>query len=84
MSERVTLEVSESVLQRAKEAAQRTGRPLEAVLADWLERGAAGEDVSPWLPRGAYPVFSPYGNEAAAQVLLDVLKAAEAEAHGTE
>jgi hypothetical protein len=73
MAEKVTLELSEVVTQRARETAQRTGRSFEAVLAEWLERGAEGER----LAHGAeYPIFTPFGNEAAAQTLLEVLNAA--------
>jgi hypothetical protein len=74
----VTLELSEEVTRRARDAARRTGRHLEAVLAEWLERGAASEDTSPLVEGTDYPIFTPYRNEAAAQVLLDALGAAEA------
>ena len=74
----VTLELPEEVTRRAEEKARRTGRPLESVLTEWIERGAAGEDVAPLVPGTEYPIVTPYGNEAAARVLLDALKAADA------
>lgn len=83
MSKLVTLDVSEEIARRAREAARRTGRPFEDVLADWLERGASDdrrvESVTgvPQEDRGGYPVFTPYGNEAAAEVLLEALRASE-------
>ena len=79
MSEIVTLELSEEVAERAREAARRTGRPLEEVLKEWLTRAAQSEDSGELPPNIEYPVFTPYGNEAAAQVLFDVLKAAESQ-----
>lgn len=84
MPEVVTVEVSEDVARRARETAQRTGRQIEAVLAEWLERGAASEDVSPIQAAVAYGVHTPYGNEAAARVLLDVLRAADRASTGTD
>jgi hypothetical protein len=69
MAETITLEIPEEVAARAREAAERSGRALEAVLTAWLERGAE-QDVSVWLTPGAeYPIYTPYGNEAAAQVV---------------
>ena len=69
MSETVTLGIPEAVAARARAAAERSGQPLEAVLTAWLERGAE-QDVSVWLTPGAeYPIYTPYGNEAAAQVV---------------
>jgi len=54
MAESITLEIPEEVAARAREAAERSGRALEAVLTEWLERGAeaeptAGEDELPDL-----------------------------------
>lgn len=48
MSEIVTLELPDTFIQRAKAAAQQTGRPLEEVLVEWLERGAAASDDAAW------------------------------------
>jgi hypothetical protein len=78
MSKTITLELPESLAERAKEAAQRTNRPLETVLTEWMERGAASESIAPLIPGAEYPVYTPYGNEAAAKVLYEALKAAEA------
>ena len=84
MPELVTLELSEDVVQRARQTADRTGRAVEGVLAEWVERGAVAlaeipGGVAGTPAQGAYPVFTPYHNEPAAQVLLDALRAAEAE-----
>jgi hypothetical protein len=68
----VTLELPDAVVDRAWEAARRTGRSLEAVLADWLGQAAALDEVG-FQSGATYPVITPYGNEAAAQALLDAL-----------
>lgn len=72
MSESITLELPEEIAERARETAARTGRSLEVVLTYWLERGAAAETVAPLVPNVEYPIFTPFGNEAAAQILFDV------------
>jgi hypothetical protein len=40
MSQTVTLELSDEVIARAREAAQYANRRLEDVLSEWLERGS--------------------------------------------
>jgi hypothetical protein len=73
----VTLELSPEVEERAKVVARHTGRALETVLTEWLERGAE-LDVTNWLnPNTEYPLYTLYGNEATAHSLLEFLKAAE-------
>jgi hypothetical protein len=71
MGERVTLELPENIARRAKETAQQTGQSLEGVLTAWLERGA--DAVPTLLPGAEYPIFTPYGNEDAAEALLRAL-----------
>jgi hypothetical protein len=73
MTETVTLELPEEVANRAREAATRLNRPLEAVLTEWIERAAQSEDTTLLLSSAEYPIYTPYGNEAAAQVLWDTL-----------
>jgi hypothetical protein len=46
MAETITLEIPEEVAARAREAAERSGRALEAVLTAWLERAAAAEPTA--------------------------------------
>ena len=78
MAQTVTLELSDDVARRAREAARRTGRRLEDVLAEWIGRAAASEETMLLMPDSAYPIYTPYGNEAAAQELLDALTSSEA------
>jgi len=75
MTERVTLELSESILQRARETAQQTKRPLETVLAEWLERAAELVDIYPLDTNTTYHIYTPFGAEATAQSMLDMLRA---------
>jgi hypothetical protein len=77
MTERITLEVSDGTVRRAKEAAQQTNRPLEVVLADWLEQASATADISPLDPHITYRIDTPFGAEATAQSLLEMLRAAD-------
>lgn len=81
MAESIMLELPDEVAHHAREAARRTGRRMEDVLADWISRGAASDDSTLLVPDAAYPIYTPYGNEAAAQVLLDALKAEGNGAH---
>ena len=74
MAEKVMLELPVEVAQRAHTAANRTGRAFEQVLTDWIARGAERDVESLIVPGLEYPIYTPFGNEAAAQVLLDTLK----------
>jgi hypothetical protein len=78
MVEKVTLELPEEVVQRAHATASRTGRAVEQVLTEWIARGAERDVESLIVPNVEYPLYTPFGNEAAAQVLLDTLKAHQA------
>jgi hypothetical protein len=78
MAEAVTLVLPDEVARQARETARRTGRPLEEVLTDWIRRGAASDDTTSLAPGVEYPLYTPYGNEAAAQELLDALHTASA------
>jgi hypothetical protein len=77
MAIRITLELPDEVARVAGEAARRAGLPLETVLTDWLDQMATHHPRPPRQERVVYPILTPYGNEDAAQVLLDVLAAAE-------
>jgi hypothetical protein len=78
MPETVTLELSDDVARRAREAAHRTGRQLEEVLTEWIGHAAASEETMLLMPGSSYPIYTPYGNEAAAQELLDALTSSAA------
>jgi hypothetical protein len=82
MAEHVTLELSDTTVQRAREAARQTNRPLETVLAEWLERVSASVDIFPLDPNATYHIDTLFGSEATAQSLLEMLQA-ENDANGT-
>ncbi|MGH2410597.1 MAG: hypothetical protein ACRDGS_09540 [Chloroflexota bacterium] len=77
MAEAVTLALPEEIARQAREVAQRTGRQMADVLTEWLTRGAVSEGTLLLMPGVAYPIYTPYGNESAAQGLLDALHAEE-------
>ena len=74
MSEKIILELPEEVARRAHETSERTGRSLESILIDWLEQSAAQADIYPLHSDTEYTLYTPYGNETAAQVLMDFLE----------
>jgi hypothetical protein len=75
MTEKVVLELPEAIVEKAREESERTGNSFEGVLIDWLERSAANADVYPFVAGAEYTIETPYGNESAAQTLLDFLNA---------
>ena len=75
MVEKVTLQLPEKVIERAHVAANRTGRAIEQVLTEWVARGAERDVESLIVPDAEYPIYTPFGNEAAVQVLLDTFRA---------
>jgi hypothetical protein len=77
MAEPVTLELPEEIVRQAREVARRTGRHMADVLTDWLKRGAVRDGSILTTSDTAYPIYTPYGNEALAQGLLDALHAEE-------
>ena len=74
MSEKVVLELTDTISQRAHEISQKTGQPLETILLDWLERSAASADIYPLIADSEYQIETPYGNEDAAKTLMDFLE----------
>jgi hypothetical protein len=75
MTERITLEVSDRMVRRARTVSQQTNRPVEMVLADWLERTSEAADISPLDAHAAYQTSTVFGAEATAQTLLALLAA---------
>ena len=71
--QKVTLELSDDVIQHADTVAQRTGRSLEAVLADWIEREALQDNTTHLLSAEQY-LYTPLGGEDTAQALYEFLQ----------
>ena len=84
MTERVILELPDDTVRRARAAAQRTGRPLEAILTEWLEQASAAAEISPLVPDATYRIYTPFGCEATARSLLDMLQETEDEDKPTD
>ncbi len=81
MSKTVMLHLSDDVAHYARETARRTGRQVEDVLTDWIRRAVADDDTTLLVPDAEYPIYTPYGNEAVAQRLLNALYAEEGVTH---
>ncbi len=77
MTRSITLDLSETIVHRAQETAERTGRSLELVLSDWIERGSEQDDLTNVLLQTEHHLYSPLGGEDTAQALLDYLKSQE-------
>ena len=73
MTERVTLELSDATVQRAREVARRTNRPVESILAEWIERASLTTDIFPLDPNATYHIYTPFGADATAKSLLEML-----------
>ena len=71
----ITLDLPETLTAYAREVAEQTGRTVEDVLVEWLNRGAHDDGLID--AHTAYHLYTPYGNEHAADILMDALKAAQ-------
>ncbi len=80
MAHTITLDRSENIVRRAQETAERTGRSLELVLAEWIERGSAEDDLVNTLTRTEHHLYTPLGGEDTAQALMEYLKFQEGKA----
>ena len=79
MVQKITLDLSDSAIQHAEAIAHRTGRPLEAVIADWVEWGAAHADLTALASTEQY-LYTPLGGAETAQALYEFLKSQESTA----
>jgi hypothetical protein len=68
MASPITIAIPEALLDQARAEAALTNRPLDAVLVDWLQRGAPPPDPT-------YMIYTPFGLDAAVQPLMDALAA---------
>lgn len=68
MTETVTLQLSDKVIEKARSEAERAGRPIEDVLTEWLEQDA--NDLSAALmPEGVHVIYTPVDNYGTAEAL---------------
>ncbi len=75
MTQPIKLELSDRLMERAQETAQRTGHSVEMVLTQWVERGAEQAEAMTVLLNGPHHLYSPLGGEATAQELWAFLEA---------
>ena len=71
MSQQITLDLPESVIQQAQVIAKKEGRTMSAVLVELIEHGISAENSQPNL----FPTETPYGNEEAAKVMQGMIQA---------
>jgi hypothetical protein len=81
MSVSVTLQLPEKVVRQARDKAERTGRELEAVLSEWIERGSRVNVTSVSSDAEELVVYTPFFENDAlvAQKMLEGLERAKAE-----
>ena len=79
MSEHITLELPTALVKEARAEAARTGLTVEDVFLTWLTTHVSRVHETTFLteifePGAVYSVDTPYGNEAAADILLAFLE----------
>lgn len=74
MTEMFTIELSDETVRRVKEAADRTGQPVDAILSEWIERSALAAKYFSLMTGVESPIYTPLGNKAAAALLMEVLR----------
>ncbi len=77
MAEAAPLQLPDEVARHARATAHRTGRQSADVRTEWLEWVVTSEDASGPHADDVYPLFTPYGNEAAARSLQDAPTSAD-------
>jgi len=80
MTQTITLELTDDLIERAKKQAAETDQPMEQVLVQWLER--ASDEAERYFTNGAqYEVWSPYDSAEAAETLWKLLKEDKKQSH---
>lgn len=69
MSELITLELSEEIIERARFAADRRGQALQDVLKDWLEHASDEWQQGSGSEDDAHTIYTPVGSDATAEAL---------------
>ncbi len=70
MSQQITLELPESIIEHAQALAKREGRSVSALLVEFIEHGISLGISQPLL----YPTETPYGNEDAAKIMQEMIQ----------
>lgn len=80
MTQSITLELTDELIERAKKQAEETDQPMERVLIQWLER--ASDEAEQYFTHGAqYEIWSPYDSAEAAETLRQMLEEDKKSSH---
>jgi len=71
MSQQITLELPESIIEQARVIAKREGRSVTALLAELIENGLTPEKEMQAI---LFPTETPYGNEDAAKIMQEMIQ----------
>jgi len=74
MTAKITLELPDSVIKRAQATAETSGQPLETILTEWLEQGAAHQSEYNLEASHEYPIYTPLESYEAARILEQMLR----------
>ena len=80
MTQTITLELTDELIERARKQAAQTDQPMERVLVQWLER--ASDEAEQYFVQGAqYEIWSPYDSSEAAETLWKLLEEDKKSSH---
>jgi hypothetical protein len=71
MSQQITLELPESIIEQVQTIARKEGRSINALLVELIKQGMSGGSTQTAL----FPTEAPYGNEDAAAIMKDMIQA---------
>jgi hypothetical protein len=72
MSQQITLDLPESIIEQAKAIAEKEGRSIKSLLAELIENGLSAGTVTHTV---LFPTETPYGNEDAAEMMQKMIQA---------
>jgi hypothetical protein len=84
MAESITLQLSDTLLEKAQSAAQQSGQPIEGVLTHWLEVAAAQASEAALIAQGQQVIYTPLDAHATAAALETIWNEHRAGQHGAD
>ena len=70
MTQKITLDLPESIVEKAQALAKRKGRSISALFVELIEQDASVGSTQSIL----YPTETPYGNEEAAKIMQEMIQ----------
>jgi hypothetical protein len=70
MTQIITLELPEEIVEQAQAIAKRKGRSISALFVELIEKDESAGSAQPIL----YPTETPYGNEEAAKIMQEMIQ----------